>query len=174
MDYPFKLPNNLSEQQIKTMLLLCYEYATKDSDDPRTKNFAMIVDQTNGLILRGKANKLPIGIVKNEARLTDKDFKSKVMIHAEENVIITASREIDSYAMVCPYASCPHCARMIIQSGIRLLIRHKVLMDKVPKHQKIGDIDFSDNLFKEAKVEIIDYPEYVGSKIMFDGELHAV
>ena len=91
----------------------------KKSRDPSTQVGCVLVDEQNRVISMGY-NGFPRGIYDADHRLEDRTFKYAVTLHAEENAILFAQRDLSgARAYVWPMQPCAHCAAMLIQSGIR-------------------------------------------------------
>ena len=87
------------------------------SKDPSTKCGAVIVNQHNEIISVG-FNGLPKLVTDNEERLTNRDIKLKMIIHAERNAIIFAKKDLRNCTIYTyPMMACSECAAMIIQAG---------------------------------------------------------
>jgi len=100
------------------------------SKDPSTKCGAVIVNQRNEIVSVG-FNGLPKFVTDSEERLTNRDIKLKMIIHAERNAIIFAKQDLkDCTIYTYPMMACSECAAMIIQAGF---LRH-VSMLSVNKH----------------------------------------
>jgi len=100
------------------------------SKDPSTKCGAVIVNQRNEIVSVG-FNGLPKFVTDSEGRLTNRDIKLKMIIHAERNAIIFAKQDLkDCTIYTYPMMACSECAAMIIQAGF---LRH-VSMLSVNKH----------------------------------------
>lgn len=89
------------------------------SKDPSTKVGAVIVDENRRIVSTGY-NGFPIGVHDTESRLAIKDIKYKMVLHAEENAIMFAKRDLSKCSLyVSSIPPCSHCAGLIIQSGIK-------------------------------------------------------
>lgn len=117
------------------------------SKDPSTKVGAVIVDSDNTVISVG-FNGLPRRIQDTEQRLTNRDVKLKIIIHAEINAIITAKRPLNGTTIYTyPFMSCSQCAGMIIQSGICRHISYKTNNERWK-----DSFDLALEMFDEARV----------------------
>lgn len=89
------------------------------SKDPSTKVGAVIVDENRRIVSTGY-NGFPIGVHDDESRLVTKDVKYKMILHAEENAIMFAKRDLSKCSLyISSLPPCSHCAGLIIQSGIK-------------------------------------------------------
>lgn len=93
------------------------------SKDPKRKVGCVLV--------RGKRevcegfNGFPEGLSDDLKRLTDPDYKGKVIIHAEANAIIDATRKGVTLEGTTAYITrhpCSLCASMLIQAGVKKII----------------------------------------------------
>jgi dCMP deaminase len=117
------------------------------SKDPSTKVGAVIVDSDNTVISVG-FNGLPRRIQDTDQRLTNRDVKLKIIIHAEINAIITAKRPLNGTTIYTyPFMSCSQCAGMIIQSGICRHISYKTNNERWK-----DSFDLALEMFDEARV----------------------
>ena len=92
------------------------------SKDPSKKVGAVIVDGRR--IIATGYNGLPHGIEDNE-RLFDREWKLKVVIHAEVNAILNAAKNGASTRGCTIYVNippCSNCGASIIQAGIRRVV----------------------------------------------------
>lgn len=123
--------------------------------DPSTRTGAVIYDKENRIISTGY-NGFPKGIEDKEELLENREKKYPRMSHCEMNAILFAHRDLtDCCLATYPFMSCARCAVSVIQSGIK-----KCVAPKLPEHLKIRwekDTILSKELFKEAKVELIEY-----------------
>ena len=72
-------------------------------------------------------------------------------VHAEQNAIAQAAKlgiSVERATLYCTHQPCVICAKMIINSGIRKVVYKYGYPD-----------DFSLELFKEAGVEVVNFPE---------------
>jgi dCMP deaminase len=139
-------------------MVRAYKIATS-SNDPSTQNGAVIV----GVL--AACNEFPTGVNESYERWL-KHNKLQYVEHAERNAIYYAAAlgfRTQGHTMVCPWAACLDCARGIIQSGIRVLVRHEDAM-QYGKHGWDASVAVGDTMLEEAGVEIIE----ISGKIMPD------
>jgi dCMP deaminase len=145
-----------NDQDLTEALTLCYAHARANSKDPNTQNGALIIND-EGTILSVGVNTMPKGVQPTEARLTT-PAKYAYMEHAERNAIYFAARKgvrIEGSTMVAAWAACADCARAIIISGIKRLIRHTPA--HMPVHNAwVESIDIGNEMLQEAGVEVLD------------------
>lgn len=88
------------------------------SKDPSTQVGCVLVDADNRVISMGY-NGFPRGVHDDPARLADRAVKLAGTLHAEENAILFARRDLTgARAYVWPMPPCAHCMALLIQAGI--------------------------------------------------------
>ena len=141
------------------------EHIASWSKDPSTKVGAVIADQKNRIVSVGY-NGLPHGVDDNNERLKDRDIKLAMTIHAEENAILFAGRDVAGMTIyVHPLFPCSNCAAKIIQSGIsRVVSRHVKIESKwfesIKKSREMfGEagvsMNFIDSGYNKTEAEIV-------------------
>lgn len=124
--------------------------AANMSKDPSTKVGSVIFDSNNRIISTGY-NGFPKGIEDTEERLNNREIKYKLVIHAEQNSILFACRDLSGCSIaVWPFQPCSKCAGIIIQSGIKRVIAPNASEDVLSRWKE--DLELSTQLFKEADV----------------------
>jgi dCMP deaminase len=154
------------------MLKDAYLLAAQQSDDPLTKNGAILVNQ-QGFVIGQGSNCLPDGVKREPSRF-ERPEKYDYLIHAEQNAIVDAARRgnaTENATLYCPWAACTFCARSIIQSGVKKVITHKALMQQ--SHMKWPDeIAKAMQMFQEAGVEFFEFDGEIGRvEHMFNGKI---
>ena len=97
-------------------------YISSWSKDPNAKVGAVVFSKRGGNISIGY-NGFPMGVEDSAERLTDKDTKLELVVHAEVNAIIAAgARAEGSTIYVWGKPICARCAGPIIQSGIKRVV----------------------------------------------------
>jgi dCMP deaminase len=160
-------------------LRILYRYSA-DSSDTSTKNAALLVVPYGRAVAFGM-NDTPSRLFEHEDQLPmseprperlERPLKYMWTEHAERAVIYSAARSgiaTRGLTMVCVWAACADCARAIVLSGIKELIRHRV-----PQHDARPDwnasIEVADQILIENGVSIVDIREPVGAKMFFNGE----
>jgi dCMP deaminase len=140
----------------------CYVLASGHSDDPRTKNAAIIV--LDDVIVGKGGNALPYHIAKSkndEDRLC-REKKGLFLIHAETNAIVSrVQANIYGATMYCPWSPCNECAKLIIQAGIRKVVAHKEMHEHA--NSAWGEsIEMGIALLEEAGVEYVRLDGKIG------------
>lgn len=91
------------------------------SIDPSTKVGAVIVDKKNRIISLGY-NGFPRGI-KDDDRLYDREKKLSIILHAEENSLLFANKNLYGCTIYTyPMFPCSKCCSKIIQSEIKRIV----------------------------------------------------
>lgn len=120
------------------------------SKDPSTKVGAVIVDCNRRIISTGY-NGFPIGVSDNQERLENRDFKYKAILHAEENAIMFAKKDLSRCSLyVSSLPPCSHCASLIIQSGIKNVYTWE---QEIPERWQ-ESINITKTMFKESGVSL--------------------
>lgn len=129
------------------------------SKDPSSKVGAVIVDKNRRIISTGY-NGLAIGVEDSIERLTNRDIKYKIILHAEENAIMFAKRDLSGCSLyVTTLPPCAHCASLIIQSGIKTVYACK---SDIPERWK-ESYDLTTAMFNESGVKLVflDYEKQI-------------
>ena len=129
------------------------------SKDPSTKIGAIIFDDI-GAILSSGCNSFPCGVSHTDHRLDTRTIKYSYIVHAEANAISFAARNgvrlLGSNLLVTQLWPCSSCCKLIIQSGIKRVYVPKDLNASTQLRWK-DDAEISKTMFREAKIEIIEY-----------------
>lgn len=97
-------------------------YIADWSKDPNAKVGAVLFSKKGGSVSIGY-NGFPMGVEDSADRLTDKDIKLELVVHAEINAIIAAgSRAENSTIYVWGKPICARCAGPIIQAGVKRVV----------------------------------------------------
>jgi dCMP deaminase len=140
-------------------------HVARKSKDPSTKVGAVIVrpngDGPGDKIAEGW-NGFPRGIADTGERLTDRDMKLKLVVHAEQNAILNAGRigvsclgaylyvvATDKSGKVWGGPPCTRCTVETIQSGIIQVISYPL---KTAPSRWHDDCKFAGTLLEEARV----------------------
>jgi len=153
------------------LLRNAYRLAEMCSDDPNTKNGAILIS-ADGRIIGTGVNRFPRGVKVTPERLM-RPMKYEFMEHAERTAIFDACRRCENTVgstMYCPWYACAPCARAIIEAGIVRVIGHKQIFDRTPEHWK-ETIAIGNEMFREAGVEAIQFDGPIGDcTSFFNGE----
>ena len=125
---------------------------SEKSKDPSTKVGAVITDNDHRIISTGY-NGLPMGVNDSLDILNNRDLKLKQIIHAEENAIIFAKKDLTGNIIyLWPMISCSSCTSKIIQSGIKTII---TVSNDIQRWQESFEI--SRNTYKQCGIEVYEY-----------------
>jgi dCMP deaminase len=92
------------------------------SQDPSTK-VAAIITINNAIVSTG-FNGFPIGVKDDPERYENRELKYQLIVHAEHNAILLASRQgksLEGSSLWVNKFPCCECAKAIIQSGIKTI-----------------------------------------------------
>lgn len=166
----------LSPNQV--LLQRCYQEAAK-SPDPSTQNGVLVVKRLDRdgyylpPILTGY-NDFVKGVQVTPEHL-ERPLKYFYCEHAERNLIYEAAKRGISLwgtVMACPWGSCTHCARAIVQSGIAVLVTHKQYIEKTVdrwnEEQEIARLILNGGGVNVISEDCDDLE--TGVKVLFDGE----
>ena len=129
------------------------KFISEWSKDPSTKVGAVIVDKDNRIISTGY-NGFAKGVSDESSRYDDRSTKYKIILHAEENAIMFANRNLEGCSLyVTQLYPCAHCASLIIQSGIKEVYIQKFL--EIPYRWK-ESMEWTKRLFEEADVKLFE------------------
>jgi len=138
----------------KRYLKLAAEIATW-SKDPSTQVGAVVVG-SKGQILSQGYNGFPRGISDSNKRLTDRDVKLSLVVHAEMNAIFNASYSgvsLDGATIfIHGLPACSECAKGIIQVGIKKVVVSKQCIEA--KQHWNDSWNKSKAMFAEAGIAI--------------------
>ena len=121
------------------------------SRDPGTKVGCIIVDPLNRVVSLG-FNGFPHGISDDTLRLQDRETKLRITIHAEENALLFAKRDVAGYTAYVTHHPCSSCAAKLIQSGISKVVYKQ---DEVFESKWADSIALAKTLFFECSVEVV-------------------
>lgn len=128
------------------------EYIANWSKDPSTKVGAVIVDKDNRIVSTGY-NGFPKDIEDSIERYENRDIKYKIILHAEENAISYAKKDLTNCTLyISGLPPCAHCASLIIQSGIKKIVVRK---QEIPERW-IESMSLSKQILTEANIELLE------------------
>ncbi len=159
---------DLTENGIRYWLLEAYHTATL-SPDPSTQNGAILLDDQGIEISRG-FNGFTKGIDKPEV-LSNRELKYLYVEHAERNALYGAVEQdlVINPILVCPWAACVECARAIVQSGVRTLVRHAEASLRTPERWRVSS-RVGDEILRAGDVEIVEFSGFLdGPQIIHCG-----
>lgn len=94
------------------------------SKDPRTKVGAVVVNEYKQVIGLGY-NGFPRGVFDNVDRYADRETKLLFVAHAEQNALDNCQGNVRGATLYSTLFPCFHCAKTIIQRGIREIVTRK-------------------------------------------------
>lgn len=130
------------------------KYISEWSKDPNAKVGAVVFSRKGGSISIGY-NGFPMGVEDSAERLTDKEVKLELVVHAEVNALIAAgSRSAGSTVYVWGKPVCARCAGPIIQAGVK-----RVVAEAPGTGSSRWDISgrSAHEMFQEAGIEVDFY-----------------
>jgi dCMP deaminase len=119
------------------------------SKDPSTRVGAVIT-QGNRVVSLG-FNGYPHG-VSDRADTDDREMKYAKTIHAEENAILFAKRDLANCEIWVTHFPCPNCAAKIIQTGITVVHCPAQTEDFLSRWGE--KITISESMFTEAGIQV--------------------
>lgn len=131
------------------------------SKDNSTKTGAIVVGPDREIRATGY-NGFVRGVDDNKPERLERPTKYDFFEHAERNAIYNAcltGTSLKGCVMYATHAPCTDCARAIIQSGIKIVVTHEIIIDKnTPNNTWRDKLIFSREMFEEAGVECIYLP----------------
>lgn len=119
------------------------------SKDPSTKVGAVLADEHNRVISLG-FNGPPRGA---DDSPTSRDRKLRRTIHAENNAILFAQRDLTGTTLYCTHHPCGACAAMIAQAGISRVVAPS---DGLLGSRWDSDVVEAKNTFKDTGIEFLE------------------
>lgn len=155
--------------------------AAKRSPDPSTKNGAVLVVDTSFYdrpTVCADCNRFSVldpNCQRHEsmrgprvdALIADRDLKLAWIEHAERNAIFSAIRDgldVRGSTLYCPFAACDNCARAIVLTGVKRLVRMPRSVIPWPDSWA-KSIMLADEILRDGGVEVEDY---VGPKLGYN------
>jgi dCMP deaminase len=155
----------------KALLRQAYQLA-RESTDTSTKNGALLIRCER--IVAGGVNSFTDQSQLLDPRNHERPRKYKVTEHAERAVIYKAARlgiATEGLIMVCPWASCPDCARAIVLAGISLVVGHRQAYDKTPSRWQ-EEVAFGLEILQGGGVGYQMFDGQIGGvENLFDGKV---
>ncbi|MCB1852198.1 MAG: hypothetical protein KDI83_15715, partial [Gammaproteobacteria bacterium] len=88
-------------------------------------------------------------------RLADRNCKLNLTIHAEENAMIFAKRDLTCCTVYVTHPPCPRCASKLIQEEVRRIVYIAPSDDFLSRWA--ADLELSQEMYREAGIEISSY-----------------
>ena len=131
------------------------KFVAQWSKDPKAKVGAVVANKRAGPIALG-FNGFPAGVDDSAERLSNTEVKLDMIIHAEQNALLTAGRGAQGGEIfVWGKPVCSRCAGLIIQAGISRVVGVNPKVDKGSKWHETGLRAVE--MLKEAKV-VVEFP----------------
>lgn len=158
---------NNAEHKWDIRFLDLAKLAASWSKDPSTKVGAVIVGP-DGEIRSAGFNGFPRGIADTEERLTNREEKLNLVVHAEMNAVLNAARfgvqlkgctmyvvATDQSGMVWGGPPCTRCTVEVIQSGIFTIVSYP---KKSAPSRWQNSLAVAEGLLEEAGVKFVEVP----------------
>jgi dCMP deaminase len=137
--------------------------AAKHSKDPSTQVGCVIIRPDRTKASEG-FNGFPRGVKDLPARYEDRQVKYALVVHAEQNAIVTAREPLHGYTLYCTHYPCNECAKLIIQAGIKRVVSPPAIMRKTADDPEgtrwKWAHDWSTVLFNEGGVTVEWVPNF--------------
>lgn len=146
-----------------------YEIA-RLSGDLSTQNGAILVNRHGDIIGQGRNDIPEMCCDKPERRQAP--LKYPWVHHAEAWAVTDAARNghpTEGATMYATWAACAECAKVIVMSGVKKLVRHDPPEHAHPKWA--DSIAIGDQMFQEAGVEVVNVKEHLGESVRFNGQV---
>lgn len=125
------------------------------SKDPSTKVGAVALDDDFDVVSTGY-NGFARGVNDDPERYADREFKYRLIVHAEANLVAQAARNGRSLkgctVILTSLFPCSACASLLVQAGVKCIIAPVVDNERWAEEAKYARL-----IFSEAGVEVIDY-----------------
>ena len=123
------------------------------SKDPSSQVGAVITDG-NRIVSLGY-NGFAAGVEDREERLIDRNCKLNLTIHAEENAMIFAKRDLTGCTVYVTHPPCPRCASKLIQEEVSRIVHIAPSDDFLSRWA--DDLKLSLEMYREAGIEVTSY-----------------
>lgn len=123
------------------------------SKDPSSQVGAVITDG-NRIVSLGY-NGFAAGVEDKPERLSDRECKLNLTIHAEENAMIFAKRDLSGCTVFVTHPPCPRCASKLIQEEVERVVFINPSEDFLSRWA--DDLKLSQAMYQEAGVEVTGY-----------------
>jgi dCMP deaminase len=123
------------------------------SKDPSSQVGAVITDG-NRIVSLGY-NGFAAGVEDTPERLQDRNCKLNLTIHAEENAMIFAKRDLQGCTVYVTHPPCPRCASKLIQEEFARIVAIEPSEDFLSRWA--DDLKLSKQMYSEAGVEFVTY-----------------
>lgn len=130
------------------------QYMASKSKDPSTQVGAVIT-KDNRVVSTGY-NGFARGVEDTEERLTNRELKYKLVIHAEENAAAFASEPLTGCTLYTwPFMTCTPCASRMSQHGIaRHVAPHISVMPEDVQERWKDNLELAEQVHGESKIQV--------------------
>ena len=145
--------------------------AAEKSKDPSTKIGAVLV-RDNHIISTG-FNGFPIGVLDKKNRYADREVKYDLVVHAEDNSVLSAARFGISTLGTILYTQgvpCNECAKSVIQAGVKKVVYHTQWPLLTNSISWVEACKISSIMLEEAGVKVEDFNQELGLKGWLDSK----
>lgn len=123
------------------------------SKDPSSQVGAVITDG-NRIVSLGY-NGFAAGVEDRAERLADRNCKLNLTIHAEENAMIFAKRDLTGCTVYVTHPPCPRCASKLIQEEVSRIVYIAPSEDFLSRWAE--DLKLSGQMYQEAGIDVTAY-----------------
>lgn len=147
------MTNPLDTPRLQEWAMGMARHVAKLSKDPSTQVGAVIFDEKRRIVSCG-FNGFARGVADTDERLSDRDVKYRLVLHAEKNAILFATGPTHGCTMVVTHPCCAQCAALIIQAGVAHVMWPKPAAEFEERWRQ--DIVLTREQFTEAGVSIFE------------------
>lgn len=137
------------------------------SPDPSTQTGAVLLDYDGGEVIGDGWNEFPAGVEQTPARLSNRDVKYQLIVHAERAALYDAAtrcRRLLGTTLYAPWAACPQCAQSIIELGVTRVVGHRAALDRGKLHPNwAAAVELGLKMLDEAGIEYDLYDGPIGN-----------
>jgi dCMP deaminase len=147
------MTNPLNTARLQTWAIEMAHHVAKLSKDPSTKVGAVLFDEKRRIVSAGY-NGFARGVADTDDRLSNRDVKYRLVLHAEKNAILFATGPTHGCTMVVTHPCCAQCAALIIQAGVAHVMWPKPAAEFEERWRQ--DLVLTREQFTEAGVSIFE------------------
>lgn len=147
------MTNPLNTARLQTWAIEMAHHVATLSKDPSTKVGAVLFDEKRRIVSAGY-NGFARGVADTDDRLSNRDVKYRLVLHAEKNAILFATGPTHGCTMVVTHPCCAQCAALIIQAGVAHVMWPKPAAEFEERWRQ--DLVLTREQFTEAGVSIYE------------------
>jgi dCMP deaminase len=147
------MTNPLNTARLQTWAIEMAHHVATLSKDPSTKVGAVLFDEKRRIVSAGY-NGFARGVADTDDRLSNRDVKYRLVLHAEKNAILFATGPTHGCTMVVTHPCCAQCAALIIQAGVAHVMWPKPAAEFEERWRQ--DLVLTREQFTEAGVSIFE------------------